>query len=103
MEAELKVVIYLKDGRALVGIQGQGTDPVLETLPDVSGLEAALAAVPGVVARARERWATSPRCPAYVGPPTEPTPAPARAAVSPGRPRPQPAAAAPEGEMQRLM
>lgn len=80
MEAELKVVIQMKGDRALVGVQGTNTDPVVETLPATS-LNDVLAAVPEILARARERWATSPKNPAYVGPPPPPVqPAPARTA-----------------------
>jgi len=45
MEAELKVVIQMKGDRALVGVQGTNTDPVVETLPATS-LNDVLAAVP---------------------------------------------------------
>ena len=77
MEAELKIVVQMKGDRALVGVQGTGTDPVVETLA-VTSLDDVLAAVPGILARARERWTTSPKNPAYVGPP--PPLAPARTA-----------------------
>ena len=99
-EGELKVVLHMKGNRTLVGVQGQGTDPLLETV-EASTLEEALAAVPGVVARAREGWAASARRPAYVGPPTEPKPAPvARAAAGAGRPQQQGPG---EGQMRPLM
>ena len=75
MEAELKIVIQLKGDRALVGVQGTNTDPVVETLTATS-LNDVLAAIPGILDRAREKWATSPRNPKYEGPP--PPPAPAR-------------------------
>ncbi len=82
---ELKVVLQMWGTRALVGVQGDGTDPVVETL-EVDSLKKLLAAVPGVVARARERWATSPRNPKYEGPP----PPPAATASPPGRRSPAP-------------
>lgn len=90
MEAELKVVIQMKGDRALVGVQGSDTDPVLELVEapgNITTLEAALAAVPAIVDRARARWATSPKNPAYQRPP-EP-PAPARAAAAATRSTPQ--------------
>lgn len=71
---ELKVVLHIKDGHALVGIQGTKTDPVLETV-SVNSLEELLAAVPGMATRARERWASSPLNPNYQRP-VEATPAP---------------------------
>jgi len=86
MEAELKVVIQMKGDRALVGVQGTNTDPVVEVLPATS-LNDVLSAVPGILARARERWATSPKNPAYQRPP-EPPP-PARAAAAATRSTPQ--------------
>ncbi|KKN39331.1 hypothetical protein LCGC14_0744360 [marine sediment metagenome] len=91
---EMKVVIQMKGDRALVGVQGDGTDPVVETL-EAASLEELLAAVPGVVARARERWATSPRNPKYVGPPPPPpaTPTPGKPArrspTTPAAPTPR--------------
>ena len=92
MEAELKVVIQMKGTRALVGIQGKDTDPVLETVEapgNVTTLEAALAAVPAILDRARARWASTPKNPAYQRP--EPPPAPPRpvatgARATPARP-----------------
>ena len=92
---ELKVVIQMKGERALVGVQGDGTDPVMETL-EAGSLEAVLDAVPGIVAQARERWATSPRNPKYVGPPLPPAPTPAPRQTA-GR-----AAAAPRVETPRM-
>jgi hypothetical protein len=93
---ELKVVIHLKGTRAIIGIQGTDTDPVVETLAQATGsLEEALAYVPGVVERARERWATSPRNPKYEGPPPPPAPTPA-----PGQPARR--AATPRVETPRM-
>ncbi len=85
---ELKVVLQMWGTRALVGVQGDGTDPVVETL-EADSLKKLLAAVPGVVARARERWATSPRNPKYEGPP----PPPVAPASSPKLRAPAPPAA----------
>lgn len=75
MEEELKIVIQIKGDRALVGIQQKDTDPVLEPLEAVS-LEEILAAVPTILARAREQWQSSPRRPKYEGPPVSPPPVP---------------------------
>ena len=86
MEAELKIVVQMKGDRALVGVQGTNTDPVVETLAATS-LNDVLAAIPGILARARERWATSPKNPDYVGPtpPAAPAPAPSRGLAAPQR------------------
>lgn len=90
MEAELKVLVQMKGDRFTVGVQAKDTDPVVEVLTGGT-LEEALAAVPEVLARAREKWSTSPKNPAYVGPP--PPPAPARTAqtglAAPRRSEPQ--------------
>ena len=86
----LKVVVQMKGDRAVVGVQGDGTDPVVETL-EAASLEELLAAVPGVVARARERWATSPRNPKYEGPPLPPPATPSQpAARRAPTPKPEP-------------
>lgn len=94
---ELKVVLHLKEGRALVGIQGRcpelaegtKTDPVLETV-SANSLEELLAAVPAMVTRARERWASSPLNPNYQRPVAPaPPPVPGRQpAASRGAPAP---------------
>ena len=81
-KAVLKVVIHLTEGHASVGVvEGTGKDPFMEAMP-AGSLEEVLQAVPGVVGRARERWASSPRNPAYQGPPL---PAPAPVAPVPAR------------------
>ncbi len=87
MEAELKVVIQMKGDRALVGVQGTNTDPVVETLPATS-LNDVLSAVPEILARAREKWAATPKNPDYQRPPEPPAPARAAAATrsTPQRP-----------------
>ena len=75
MDEELKIVIQIKENRALVGIQKKDTDPVLEPI-EAASLEEILAAVPTILARAREQWQASPRRPKYEGPPVSPPPAP---------------------------
>jgi len=67
MEAELKVVIQMKGDRALVGVQGSDTDPVLE-LVHAGDLDSVLVQIPAVVARARARWTSTPKNPAYQRP-----------------------------------
>lgn len=69
----LKVVIQIKDDRALVGVQGGDTDPALE--PVQGDLAAILAQVPALLERARARWASTPKNPAYQRPPEPPRPA----------------------------
>ena len=81
----LKVVLHVEEGRALVGIQQKDTDPVLEWV-QASTLEEALGAVLGLVARAREQGAQSPRNPAYQRPP--PPPAAPGTQPQPGARRP---------------
>ena len=88
MEAELKIVVQLKGTRALVGVQAPDTDLVVETIAQCTGtLEEILAYIPGILARARERWATNRKNPAYVGPP--PPPAPPRQSVPVSSRQPQ--------------
>lgn len=66
----VKVVVYIVEGAAVIGVSRGPVDPHLETLeisPD-QGLEAILAAVPEVLERARARWEGTPRFPAYQAP-----------------------------------
>jgi hypothetical protein len=96
---ELKVVLHLKDGRARIGVQEKGTDPVVESL-EAAALDNLLAAVPAVVQRARERWAQSPQNPKYQGPP--PPPATPRPTPTP-TPHPSRRAQPREGQMTKLV
>ena len=98
-DSDLKVVIHLWGDRALVGIQQKDCDPVVEPV-QAATLQEVLAAVPGLVARARERWATSPRNPAYQGPPPPPPP-PRPQTTAVARPAGRPAA--PQGGMSRML
>ena len=93
-QGDLKVVLHLKGERGEVGVQDKGTDPVVEFL-EATTLEELLAAVPGVLQRARERWAQSPQNPKYEGPPPPPPPTPASRPARPAQPR--------EGQMARLV
>ena len=99
-DSDLKMVIHLWGDRALVGIQQKDCDPVMETVRIVNqedALQEAFVAATDVVERARAKWTTSPRNPAYQGPPPAPRPqAPAVARPS-GRP------AAPQGGMNRML
>ena len=75
MPTRLKVVILLQEGATIIGLQGEDTDPAMQVMP-ACPLEEALGAVPEILARARDKWATSPKKPAYVGPQPPPAPAP---------------------------
>ncbi len=77
---ELKVMVKVDGKGAMVGVQDEGTDPVCETILGAT-LEQALEAVPPLLAVAREKWAKSPRNPAYAAPP--PPPAAPRPAPGP--------------------
>ena len=64
---ELKVVVSIKGGRAVIGVQQPSSDPHIESLDDVN--ESALAQeVPAVIERARARWEESPKHPTYERP-----------------------------------
>ena len=58
---ELKVVIVLKEGRALVGVQSPDCDPVMSSFE--GDLSAALQQVPALVDQANQQWDTNPRYP----------------------------------------
>ena len=64
---ELKVVLSIKGGRAVIGVQQPSSDPHIETFDglDESGLTQE---VPVVIERARARWEESPKHPAYERP-----------------------------------
>ncbi len=64
---ELKVVVSIKGGRAIIGVQQPSSDPHIETFDDLdeSGLTQE---VPAVIERARARWDESPKHPAYQRP-----------------------------------
>ena len=64
---ELKVVLSIRGGRAVIGVQRPSADPHIEVfdgleLPDLAQ------EIPGVVERARARWEESPQHPAYEKP-----------------------------------
>ncbi|MBA7633849.1 hypothetical protein ES703_41420 [subsurface metagenome] len=74
--ANRKLVMEEHEGKVLVGVQQEGCDPVVKTVE--GNLDAALAQVPEMLTEAQEKWATSPKMPAYK-PPAEPKPAAAPA------------------------
>ena len=59
--SELKVVIILKDNRAMLGVQSPDCDPVYKTME--GDLAAVLQVVPVLVAEAKLKWTASPRYP----------------------------------------
>ena len=74
---EMKIVVSIRGGQATVGVQRTAADPHIESFDgsDVAGL--AQQAV-GVVERARARWDTAPRNPAYERPTPQPNGRPRR-------------------------
>ena len=66
-QAELKVVLSIKGGRATIGVQRPSSDPHIEPFddPDLSGLAQE---IPAVVERAKGRWEDAPKHPAHVKP-----------------------------------
>ena len=64
---ELKVVVSIKGGRAVIGVQQPSSDPHIETFDDAD-LPALAQEVIGVTERARARWEESPKHPAYERP-----------------------------------
>ena len=64
---ELKVVVSIKGGRAVIGVQQPSSDPYIETFEDLD-LPALAQEVPAVTERARARWEEAPKHPAYERP-----------------------------------
>ncbi len=91
--SELKVVIILKDARAMLGVQSPDCDPVYKTME--GDLAAILQVVPVLVADAKLKWAAAPRYPKAdlpkpVAPPlTTTTPAASKSAAkaAPAQPK----------------
>lgn len=75
---EMKLVIIVKDGRIMMGVQSPDCDPVYQTME--GDLEVALRRVPDLVAEATGKWATAKRYPKADLP--EPPPPPATMAAS---------------------
>jgi len=87
---ELKVVIVIKDDRAMLGVQSPDCDPVYKTME--GSLAKVLKQVPALVAEAKQQWAANPRYPKADLPKPAPSPTPARtppASSTPKKP-PQP-------------
>ena len=64
---ELKIVVSIKGGRAVIGVQQPSSDPHIETFDDHDLSELAQE-VPAVTERARARWVEAPKHPAYARP-----------------------------------
>ena len=64
---ELKVVVSIKGGRAVIGVQQPSSDPHIETFEDADLSELAQE-VPAVTERAKARWEEAPKHPAYKRP-----------------------------------
>ena len=64
---ELKVVVSIKGGRAVIGVQQPSSDPHIETFED-HDLPALAQEVTAVTERARARWEETPKHPAYERP-----------------------------------
>lgn len=77
----LKVVIILKDTRAMVGVQAPDCDPIFTTLE--GDLSAALAQVQALVESANAKWDANPRYPKAVMPEPPPRSTPARTPAAP--------------------
>ena len=64
---ELKVVVSIKGGRAVIGVQQPSSDPHIETFED-HDLPALAQEVAAVTERARAKWEEAPKHPAYARP-----------------------------------
>ena len=64
---DLKVVVSIRGGRAVIGVQRPSSDPHIETFEDTD-LPALAQEVPAVTERARARWEEAPKHPAYERP-----------------------------------
>ena len=64
---DLKVVVSIKGGRAIIGVQKPSSDPHIESFDD-GDLASLAQEVPAVTERARARWEDTPKHPAYERP-----------------------------------
>ena len=64
---DLKVVVSIKGGRAIIGVQRPSADPHIETFDD-GDLASLAQEVPAVTERARAKWEGQPKHPAYERP-----------------------------------
>jgi len=78
---DLKIVILLKEDRALIGVQAPDCDPIYETVLGTE-LDEVLASVPNLLKIAKDRWATNPRNPKAEIPPPPPRATPAASTTS---------------------
>ena len=60
----LKLIISIRNGRTMVGVQRNSADPYMETTP-ATEIEDIAEALPGVVQRAIQKWETNLKNPAY--------------------------------------
>ncbi len=78
--------IFLRMGeKPFIGVQAEGCDPIVRRV-EASSLGEILDQVAPLLAEALEKWAASPRYPAYTPPP--PSPAPPRPASKPAQAKP---------------
>ncbi len=66
-QEDLKVVVSIKGGRAIIGVQRPSADPHVESFDDAD-LSGLAQEVPAVTERARARWQETPKYPAYTRP-----------------------------------
>ena len=64
---ELKVVLSIRGGRAIIGVQRPSADPHIETFDD-GDITVLAHKVPAVTERASARWEETPKHPAYERP-----------------------------------
>ena len=64
---DLKVVLSIKEGRAIIGVQRPSSDPYIESFDDPD-LAEVTQEVPAVIERARARWEHAPKNPAFERP-----------------------------------
>ena len=81
-----KLVMEEQDGSVLVGVMQEGCDPIIKTKE--GSIEEVLPAVPDFLKEAQEKWAVSPKNPAYKAP------APAKATATPATTTEEPKKAA---------
>jgi hypothetical protein len=95
MNAQVKIVIVLKEGKSSVGVQTPGCDPQIFIAE--GSLEEVLDRVPNLVKQAQEKWAQSPQNPKTdiaippLAPPPSRTPSPASSPKKTTQPKDQPA------------
>ena len=95
MNAQVKIVMLLREGKASVGVQSPGCDPQIFIAE--GSLEEVLGKVPGLVKQAQGKWAQSPQNPKTdiaIPPPAPPpsrTPSPASSPKKNAQDKDQPA------------